>query len=283
MRLILALSLLIAAIPATAKPALWKVSDADTTIWLFGTIHLLDADRSWYDGKVRDAFAKADALVIETITPAPDAAAAIVIPRATDSAGRSLRSRLAAPLVARYEARMAAVGLPVDAFDRFEPWFAAFNLSVFEYRRRGLARESGVEAVLTADAQAAGKPVDGLEGFDEQVAMLDGLDDALQLRLLEATIDDLDAAQDAVTAIVLAWRSGDATKIATLMNDSLADVPGLRAPLLDARNARWADWIARRMAQPGRVFIAVGAGHLGGAASVQADLAARGYKVRRVQ
>ena len=45
---LMALLLVSAAEPAAkpapvliAKPALWKVSDADTTIYLFGTIHLL--------------------------------------------------------------------------------------------------------------------------------------------------------------------------------------------------------------------------------------------------
>jgi hypothetical protein len=37
------------------------------------------------------------------------------------------------------------------------------------------------------------------------------------------------------------------------------------------------------MAQPGTVFLAVGAGHLVGEDSVQRYLERRGYKVRRVQ
>ena len=30
-----------------ARPALWEVSDADTKIYLFGTIHLLPSDYQW--------------------------------------------------------------------------------------------------------------------------------------------------------------------------------------------------------------------------------------------
>src|SRR4051812_3758150 len=33
--------------PQTARPALWEVSDPDTTIYLFGTIHLLPDDFQW--------------------------------------------------------------------------------------------------------------------------------------------------------------------------------------------------------------------------------------------
>ena len=46
-----------------ARPALWKVSDADTTIYLFGTIHLLPNGIEWYNGAVATAFEAADELV----------------------------------------------------------------------------------------------------------------------------------------------------------------------------------------------------------------------------
>ena len=47
-----------------ADPALWVVRDADTTIYLFGTFHLLDG-RPWFNDEVRTAFDASDELVIE--------------------------------------------------------------------------------------------------------------------------------------------------------------------------------------------------------------------------
>jgi hypothetical protein len=61
------------------------------------------------------------------------------------------------------------------------------------------------------------------------------------------------------------------------------DDPRLAAALLHPRNRAWADWIAARLATPGRVFVAVGAGHLAGPHSVQAMLAERGLTVTRLQ
>ena len=49
------------------------------------------------------------------------------------------------------------------------------------------------------------------------------------------------------------------------------------------RNRNWAQWIDKRMAEPGSVMLAVGAGHLAGTESVQRHLEAKGYKVQRVQ
>ena len=61
----LGLSLLLGAVPVaarapqTAQPALWEVSDPDTTIYLFGTIHLLPEDLQWRTPKLDQALANA--------------------------------------------------------------------------------------------------------------------------------------------------------------------------------------------------------------------------------
>jgi uncharacterized protein YbaP (TraB family) len=80
-----------------------------------------------------------------------------------------------------------------------------------------------------------------------------------------------------------AWSRGDVAGIAASFNTDETMTPELRRVLLTGRNARWTDWIERRLARPGTVFIAVGAGHLAGEGSVIADLAARGLRAERVQ
>ena len=61
------------------------------------------------------------------------------------------------------------------------------------------------------------------------------------------------------------------------------DDPGLAKVLLIDRNKTWASWIRARLDRPGTVFMAVGAGHLGGKGSVQDQLATKGVKSSRVQ
>jgi uncharacterized protein YbaP (TraB family) len=79
------------------------------------------------------------------------------------------------------------------------------------------------------------------------------------------------------------WLSGDVDKIGNSFNRDLQSSPELRAALLTRRNFNWSQWIERRMAQPGTVMVAVGAGHLAGESSVQKYLQSRGYKVKRLQ
>src|SRR3546814_6615463 len=69
--------------------------------------------------------------------------------------------------------------------------------------------------------------------------------------------------------LIAAWARGDVTALEELADDELKANPNVRKVLLTSRNARWADWIAKRMDTPGTVFVAVGAGHLAGDDSVQ--------------
>ena len=47
-----------------ARPALWVAKDKDTTIYLFGTIHLLKPNLVWFEGPIRKAFDDAGQVVV---------------------------------------------------------------------------------------------------------------------------------------------------------------------------------------------------------------------------
>ena len=68
-----------AATAAIARPALWEVSDADTTVYLFGTIHLLPENYQWRSAKFDQAIAGSRQLVVETIVD-PDTPIVIYVP-----------------------------------------------------------------------------------------------------------------------------------------------------------------------------------------------------------
>ena len=269
--------------PTLAKPALWQVKDADTTIYLFGTVHVLPEGERWFEGRIKAAFDTADALVIETVAPPPAEAAQAMMARAIDPAGRSLTAIVGPDSAGKLGKALAAEGRAPDMLDRFEPWYAATLLTFLALDRMGIKAGSGVEPQLQAAAGSAGKPVEGLEGFDAQLALLDGLSPADQKMMLDEAVEELARADTKLRPMIAAWESGDAPTLARLMNEGLKDAPHIRRLLLDDRNARFADWIAQRMAAPGTVFVAVGAGHLGGDASVQVWLARKGLKAERLQ
>lgn len=273
-----------AAIATTdAAPALWVVKDADTTIYLFGTVHVLKPGLSWFDEAVKQAFDSSDQLMLEMVMPEDQSEmVATMLPLAIDQSGKTLSSRLNPDERKTYEAAMVSVGLPAAQFDRFEPWFPAMTLSVLPLTKLGYDPEQGAEKQLTRFAKSAGKPIAGLETISEQLGFFDTLPDVQQVAFLNSVVKDLDKLGPQLDKMVVLWAKGDPDGLATAMNESLAATPGLARTLLWDRNARWANQISARLEQPGTVFIAVGAGHLAGERSVQEYLKARGLYAKRI-
>lgn len=268
--------------PAPARPALWKVADEDTTIYLFGTIHLLPRGIDWFDGAIARAFAQSRELVTEIPEVPADQQQAVVLKHAMLPKGQNLRAMLTAPERAEFDATLRQFGLPVTAFDKFKPWYAAVVLATLPLQQHGFDLDSGVEAKLAEAGKQQGAPRSGLETLDYQLSLFDGFPRKVQKGYLMEVIAALPDLDKDVGAMVAAWQRGDAAKLAELMNAE-EDDPAMIQALLTNRNKAWARWIKARLARPGTVFLAVGAGHLGGKGSVQDQLALSGVPTARVQ
>lgn len=267
---------------SAADPALWVLRDADTTIYLFGTVHVLKPGLRWFDDGVKTAFDASDTLVLELVMPPDAEMQKIVADLGMHPPGTPLPDELPPVEAAKMRAALPEYGLSPDALDNADPWLAATMLSVLPLRQLGYDDKQGAELVLTNAAKAAGKKIEGLETARQQLGYFDALPLPAQRKLLVETIEDLPKAGSKIDQAVTAWRKGDADGLARLVNADMASAPEVTEALLVRRNRNWADWISKRMQQPGTVFVAVGAGHLAGNASVQTELARRGFKVERV-
>ncbi len=263
-----------------ADPALWVVQDEDTTVYLFGTVHILKPGLTWMDEAIADAFEASDTLVVEMIEPEEAEMMALVNQVAMD--GTSLADRMPEEMRKTYVETLAEMKIAPETFDAYEPWFVAVNLSVIQIMRAGFDPESGSEAVLQKLASETDKPVLALETAEEQLAFFDTLTLPQQLAVLQAAIEEMDDAGEQLQELVSAWANGDAERLGELMTDSMKDDPAIEKVLFEDRNDRWADWIAERMESPGTVFLAVGSGHLAGPQSVQVQLAERDITSARI-
>ena len=270
-----------AALP-DADPAIWVVKDPDTTIYLFGTFHALDGKSAWFNDEVKTAFDQAKEVVLE-LPPEEDKAKLqpIIMKYALDSSGKPFSDRLSPTAKAKYVKALADIGAPPTALDKFKPFFATLTLVMAGAQKQGYTAESGAEAVITKAAKDSGKPISGLETIDFQMGIFAGMSDAEQIKMLEETLDELDNLGPMFAEMNKHWTTGDANGFAKLMNEMDAQSPAAYKALLTDRNATWAEWVQKRLEQPGVVFVGVGAGHLGGKDSVQEFLAKRGIKSAR--
>lgn len=270
--------------PPTPRPALWKVADADTTIYLFGTVHALDGKQAWLNDEVATAFDASDELVLEVITPDdPKEIAPLLARYATNADGPTLTSKLSPRGQSALVAALKRHGLPATAFDRYKPFFASVALSALDFDTVGFTSQDGAEAVLRKRAAAEHKALGAVETMERQMSFFDALSEPQQIALLEDSLkDSSDDVDKELTRLVGAWGRGDADQVAAILREADVDNPALYKLLLVDRNRQWAEWIDRRMKQPGTVFMAVGAGHLAGPDSVQHFLKVRGIRSARV-
>ncbi|HEV2747702.1 MAG TPA: TraB/GumN family protein [Allosphingosinicella sp.] len=267
---------------AAPKPALWKLADADTTIYLFGTIHALPKGLKWRTPALERALAEADELVLETVL---DDAQKGAVARTALALGIGkglppLAERVPADKSDELARLVKASGVPARVLDRLETWAATHMLMASSLRQVGVDPAEGVERGL---AGGLAKPVSGLETVEQQLGFLDQLSEEAQRALLVSALEDPAAAKAQFQAMVAAWASGDTDAIARTFDDETMLSPELRQVLMTRRNAAWAEWLRKRLGRPGTVLVAVGAGHLAGKDSVHAMLGAKGLRAERVQ
>lgn len=271
--------------PRTARPALWQVSDADTTIYLFGTIHLLPADLQWRTAKFDQALQGSQQLIVETIVDQQH-------PESIQSAEMSLGFKQGLPPIAdrvpaadvpRLRTAIASTGVPEKFFDQMKTWLAAIQLLGVQFRSMGLKGSDGPEEIMRQQFLSEHKPIGELETNVEQFGYFDRLPEKAQRSLLEGALVSHSGMDKDYDGMLASWSKGDVKGIAASFNHDLADSPDLKRSLLEQRNANWAKWVEQRMAQPGTIMVAVGAGHLAGPDSVIAMLKRDGYSVERLQ
>ena len=271
--------------PKAASPAMWKVADADTTIYLFGTIHLLPPGTQWRSPTFDRAAAGADTLVVETVIDETDPAATIgeLFKLAVSDGLPPLADRVEPGKKAALVTAVAKSGIPAQAFDKLETWAAAFLLLGVQFKDLGLDPGSGVESALKKQFKDGGKSIGELETNAEQLGFFDRLSEDAQRKFLAEVLEDPASMKIQFGGMLAAWSKGDVKGIADSFNSDLGDAPELRDALLARRNANWARWVKGRLDQPGTVLVAVGAGHLAGDQSVLTLLENQGVKVTRVQ
>jgi len=268
------------------RPALWLLADEDTRIYMLGTIHVLPPGFKWRSAAVERAVGESAELVVETYDPPGATAGLEAMPGFFADDPVPLLERVPRSKRKPLKAAIQASGLPLPVLDKMHSWAAAMTLGVAqmlgEYGVDDPGEAPGVEDSLEADFREAGKPISSVEDGDTVFASLSGLPEAVQTQLLLEAIEPVPAAAAAepATAGELEWVKGNDSAMS--LEGEAGFPPALFDVLVRRRNAAWTLWLEERLKKPGTLLFAVGAGHLAGRESVQAMLARRGLRVKRV-
>ena len=273
--------------PAQAQPAMWTVKDADSTIYLFGTVHLLKPETEWKTEKLKAAIAEAEQLWLELPTTNSEALAAEMMPLITQfglAPATPLSSSLTPEEMKTLDEAAKLAGMTGAQLNAFRPWFAALTITTSAVTRAGYDPASGVDSRIEALFAERGIKPKGFETPEQQIKVFADMSREEELAYLRQIIEEYENAADVLDRMVDQWSRGDLVGLeASLVADMREASPELYEDLLPKRNANWAVQIEDMLKGKGVIFIAVGAGHLIGADSVQALLKAKGIEAERVQ
>ncbi len=267
--------------PQSASPALWQIeAPGGARGWLFGTIHALARPADWRSPAIDRALAASDRIVVEIADPADGAGTARIFAEMSQTPGQP-------PLSARIEPKLRPAlarllrqgGLKDDGFSNVESWAAALTLA--QVGKGSLDAAHGIDRAVLAGA--GGKRVVELEGTAGQLALFDALPEAEQRDLLELVVADGGSQGPESGSLAEAWRKGNIAMIEQETRRGLLADPELREALFTGRNRDWSGKIAAMLGKGNRPFVAVGAAHMAGSEGLPAMLAARGYRITRLQ
>lgn len=274
-------SLLIAPF-AHAEPAMWVIRDDDSTIYLVGTVHALRPDTVWNSEKVMKAIGESTELWLELANADDQAVAAPLIQKYGIDTAKPLSKKLNADQRAKLAKVTEKYGIPAATLEPLKPWAVALMLTVMQVQKAGYDLKSGVDQLLKAQAEKEGDKVVGLETMEDQLRLFAELSDADQAAFLDQTLDQAAEGVELLDRISKAWTEGDMQTISEVFGAAMKkEAPHIYQKLLVDRNVRWSEQIEEMLRGSGVHQIAVGAGHLAGPDSVQAQLQKRGVKVER--
>lgn len=269
----------------TPTPLLWKVSDKDNALYLLGSFHLLKAGDYPLSDDVGQAFADAENVVFE-VSPAEltDPSLGQKMQQvAAYNDGRSLSQVLPADV----RDKMGQV-LGVDSMaqlDTIEPWFINLSLLIGVSQQMGFQAEQGLDMHMARLAEAAKKPVSGLETADQQLAVLDASPMEEQIAGLRDFLNNPAEVPKLLNDTHEAWRNGDVQRLGALVIDEVrSETPETYRLINVERNDQWVPKLQQMLDAPGKddTMVVVGAMHLLGEDGIVDKLRGKGYKVERI-
>jgi uncharacterized protein YbaP (TraB family) len=274
----------LAILPASAAPALWRISDGDSQIWLFGSIHAFSNRVNWRTPIFDKALRAADLVYFETPLSASESQFATAMMKlGVNRNGKRLSDYLTISERAKLDAAVLGLKLNRNTVEVMRPWMAASTLS--EARggdSTGVRMTPGVE--LSVDREIPDRKKRGFETLEAHLRVISDMPEKAQVSLLMDAISGNRAPVTDDRAMDKAWGQGNVDALYSILVSAVGS-PGHEAfnRVLTDRNKSWAGQITQLLATNKNVMVIVGAGHFAGPTGLPALLAKRGIKVERIQ
>lgn len=262
---------------AQVKSLLWKISGngLPQESYLFGTIHLIPAKDYFLPKGTDSLLSVSKKLVIEMDISDPSLQGKMLGAMKLDS-GKTLSGLYDKKEYEYLRKKLEKdYGIPASAVANMKPILVQQSLMMKELMG---ADYMSYEKEFMAKAEKNGTPVVGLETLEDQLGALNAMPLSEQADGLLKALKKPKAAQKELAKMISKYKTQDVEALYASISGKEAELKKYEADLLINRNKNWIPKIAE-MAARERIFIAVGAAHLGGENGVINLLRKAGYTV----
>lgn len=276
--------------PATRKQSpqhiLWKVSSPTNTVYLLGSIHLLNKDIYPLDTVIDGVINQAEVYAFETDMDSlnQDVLAGLMMTKGMYSGDKTLKNSIAKSTYQKVAKALEKQGMAIALFDKFKPWVVALTVLGLQLKEAEMEAEYGIDKYVHNKSEERGKPTAALEAVTDQINLFSSLSDAAQESLLKQALDGAKGGSSVkdLNAIVKSWQKGDLKSLEKLLQKTYKSDPEFYKRAVTDRNHNWIPKIEEFLRGNQVHLITVGALHLVGKEGVIELLRAKGYSVQQL-
>jgi uncharacterized protein YbaP (TraB family) len=267
--------------PMKEGALLWQITNEKNsdTSHLFGTMHMIESDFYIFPNQLKILVENSDAIVMELPgLPSPYEMLKYVVLKNDTlwnyfGAGQEDSLMTWIEEFTDYERSMVK-----NVFSKMKP-FALIQLttaSQFE------GKVESYEMDLTEIAKTGSIQIIGLETIADQMKIFDDMSIEEQIEMLMATVRDPDAEKDLLKLMQSTYYSQEIDEIYELIHEEGGTIAEKEDAFLTNRNKNWIETF-KNILPDSKLFIAVGAGHLGGPEGVIRLLQKEGYTLTPIR
>ena len=269
---------------------LWKVSDENSSVWLFGSIHFADSSFYPLPSEIENAFRNSTALAVEmdiSDSETQEKTAEEFLKEGMFTDGRTLKDVLPDSLWKTLDSISTTLGMKTENFLPKRPWMAATLIASAAIASTGIQQELGIDMVMLDSAYAQGKEIIALETPEEQVESLsksEGSEETDGIAYLESTFREYSKLNQMIKEVISAWKRADVVSLQKSlsadqnMNESKKR---LNERMFNQRNKKMKKEILNFLENDKQVFVVVGVGHLILENNLLEMLSENGLKIQR--
>lgn len=255
---------------------LWEITGPELTesSYLFGTIHLIGSEDFIFEEAWKNAFASSEQLVLELDMDDPGMMMKMM-QGSMMSDGKSIKDLVTEEEYAALEAFFRdSVQQPLAMLGRMKPMLVTSAI----YPKMINGETKSYEMVLVEMAKEKEMEILGVEGIEDQLAMVDQIPLDEQVEMLMTYVEDFPAEKARFQEMTQLYVQQDIPGLYQFIRDAPEMEAEAEEIMLKARNRKWIPVMEEMMAEKPTYF-AVGAGHLWGEEGVISLLRNAGYTV----